>query len=90
MSAMWWQRAERGAAPGPRRDLAGTGRAAFCAAAWVLLPNAASACPVCFAAGGGRLLQTYYLTAALLTLMPLVIVGLFAGWLRRRFKDEPE
>jgi hypothetical protein len=54
------------------------------------LPKIALACPVCFAGGSERLLHAYYLTALFMTLLPLVIIGLFAGWLRRQFKNAPQ
>jgi hypothetical protein len=60
------------------------------AAAAALLPSAASACPLCFAAGSESTVHAYYVTAALLSLLPLVIIGVFAGWLRQRFKDAPK
>ena len=54
-----------------------------------LLPRLAHACPACFAASNERVVPIYYLTAGFMTLLPLVIVGLFARWLRQRLKDEP-
>jgi hypothetical protein len=60
-----------------------------CSAAAVLSPRAASACPLCFAAGGEQTLHAYYLSAAVLSLLPLVILGVFAAWLWRRLKDDP-
>jgi hypothetical protein len=56
-------------------------------AAAVLLPSAALACPACFGATDARVLGAYYATAAGLTLLPLVIVGVFAAWLRGRLRD---
>ena len=58
-------------------------------AAAALSPRTAPACPLCFAAGGEQTLHAYYLSAAVLSLLPLVILGLFAAWLWRRLKDEP-
>ena len=48
-------------------------------------PVAAVACPVCFSAANGRVLEMYYLTAALMTLLPLAVLGTVAVWLRHRF-----
>jgi hypothetical protein len=45
------------------------------------------ACPVCFSAGRGPVLETYYLTTVLLMLLPLVILGSIAGWLYLRFRE---
>jgi len=75
--------------PRPVRRPVGALTAVLAATAAVLPPDAASACPLCFAAGGQSTLHAYYVTAALLSLLPLVIVGVFAGWLRQRFKSEP-
>jgi membrane protein DedA with SNARE-associated domain len=52
-----------------------------------LVPGVAAACPVCFAGGNPRVLETYYLTAVAMTVLPLLIVGVFALWLHRRFRD---
>lgn len=64
--------------------------AVFSGALVTLLPRLARACPACFAASNERVLPTYYLTGVFMTLVPLVIVGVLARWLRQRFKDEPE
>jgi hypothetical protein len=53
-----------------------------------LLPRLAAACPVCFGASNEQALHTYYLTAVFLSLLPLVIVAVFAGWLRRLFRND--
>ncbi len=73
--------------PGRRRRLKS---AAFIGMLIALLPRLACACPACFAASSERVLPSYYLTGAFMTLVPVVIVGLLARWLRQRFKDEPE
>lgn len=79
-----------------RRDARSIGRsfpavgATLLAAVAALVPRVACACPVCFSAGSERVSQAYYLTAALMTLLPLVIAALLAGWLRQRFKQEPK
>ena len=41
----------------------------------VLLPGAAMACPMCYGSSSPRVLLFYYLTAALLTVLPFGIVG---------------
>jgi hypothetical protein len=51
------------------------------------LPSAALACPNCFSSTNEGVLKTYYLTAALLTLLPLVMIGGFVTWLYRRSKQ---
>jgi hypothetical protein len=52
-----------------------------------LLPAAALACPNCFSSTNEGVLRTYYLTAALLTLLPLLMIGGFATWIYRRSKQ---
>lgn len=52
----------------------------------MLLPRLALACPICFSAANEHVLRTYYLTALFMTLLPLVMVGVLAAWLRQRFK----
>ena len=41
----------------------------------VLTPLAVNACPNCYAASDSRVLLTYYLSTAVLTLLPFAIVG---------------
>lgn len=53
----------------------------------VLHPAAAYTCPVCFSAAKEGVLETYLLSAAFMTLLPLLIMGAFAAWLRRRLKS---
>ena len=84
MNAMWWWRSHLRAVG---RQRAGAGKAVV-AGALLLLPKIGFACPVCFAAGNANVLQTYYLSAVLMSLLPLVIVAVLAGWLRRLFKNE--
>ena len=50
------------------------------------MPCVAAACPQCFASEPTSVLHTYYLTTALLMLLPLVVVGALvgAGWSIRR------
>ena len=43
----------------------------------------AAACPACFAAADGRVLDMYLLSAALLSLLPLCIVTAIAWWWHR-------
>ena len=50
------------------------------------VPAAAAACPVCFSGVSERVLETYYRTAAAMTLLPLIVVGVLGVWLRRQFK----
>ena len=76
--------------PWSGRSAAISGQAVFMGAAVVLLPELALACPVCFSAASERVFHTYYLTAVVMTLLPVAIVALFAGWLRRRFKQAAE
>jgi hypothetical protein len=47
-------------------------------------PAAATACPVCFGATSERVLHSYYATAAVLTLMPLLLMCGFIVWLVRQ------
>jgi hypothetical protein len=49
-----------------------------------LLLRRALACPVCFSQANQGVLEAYYLTAALMTLLPLLIVGCIGAWLHRR------
>ena len=57
-----------------------------------LSPAAALACPACYSSLGSRLLNTYYLSAIFLSLLPfaVVITVLVVGRsLRQRFRDLP-
>ena len=54
----------------------------------VMSPGAGYACPVCFTAANERVLHSYYGTAVVLTLLPLLIVGGFVVWLARRSRAE--
>lgn len=65
--------------PGRRTTLAGALVAA-------VHPTASFACAVCFSETNARVLDAYYLTAVLLTLLPFVLLGTFAAWLRRHYK----
>jgi len=60
-----------------------------CGLAVLLLLHARAlrACPVCFSAVSAQVLETYYITAVLMTLLPLVVVGSIAGWLYLRFRE---
>jgi len=53
----------------------------------LLAAGAAEACPVCFAGTSPKVLATYWLTAVVLSLLPLVLAGSFALWLRGRFRE---
>ena len=60
--------------------------------ALALSPTAAFACPACYASLGSRLLNTYYLSAIFLSLLPFAVVITLvavARSLRRRFRDLP-
>lgn len=60
---------------------------AITAAVLVVVPTAARACPKCFESSGPRVLDAYYLSTALLSLLPFAIigaVGLIASRLARR------
>jgi hypothetical protein len=52
----------------------------------MLSPTAALPCPVCFSNSSERVMASYVLTAGFMTALPLLIVGVFALWLRRRFR----
>jgi hypothetical protein len=63
----------------------GVSAVAFLAAS--LVPQAAFACPMCFASSTGPVLRAFYLTAVGLTLLPLLIFGCIIagiGYFRRR------
>jgi hypothetical protein len=49
-------------------------------------PLAALACPVCFSNGNPRVLEAYYFTAAMMTVLPLALLGGVAAWIYRRAK----
>lgn len=52
-----------------------------------LVPQAALACPMCFASSTGPVLRAFYLTAVGLTLLPVLIFGGIVagiGYFRRR------
>lgn len=53
------------------------------AAAGLLLPAAAAACPVCYGASDPQVLSAYYATTIALLLLPLLLVGGFALWISR-------
>jgi hypothetical protein len=52
----------------------------------VALPAIASACPACFGAASERVLHSYYGTALVLTLLPLVLLSGFALWVARQLR----
>lgn len=56
----------------------------------MLRPGTVLACAVCFSASSGRVLATYVLTAAAMTVLPLLIVGGLAVWIRRRLRSAAE
>jgi hypothetical protein len=51
-------------------------------------PAAALACPVCFSGSSDRVLGAYLVSAVVMTLLPLVLVGGFAVWLGRSGRDD--
>jgi predicted cobalt transporter CbtA len=69
-----------------RRGRVGIRQAALGGVVIALQPALAAACPMCFSAASPRVLETYYFTAVLLSLLPLVILGTFATWLYRRLR----
>ncbi len=54
------------------------------AGAMVLVPASVLACPSCFSSTSERVLQTYYLTATFLTLMPFLVLGVLGTWVANR------
>jgi hypothetical protein len=60
---------------------------ALLAGSLALMPRASVACAVCFTGkdDGSRL--TFIFTTALLTLLPLLLIGGTVWWLRRRFAE---
>ncbi len=50
-------------------------------AAVLTLPCLAQACPVCFSAANENVLRAYYTTAAVMTVVPLLMLGSIGGWL---------
>ena len=50
------------------------------------LPNTAFSCAVCFS-GTEESLQAYYLTTALLTLLPVLMVASIGYWIYRKHKE---
>jgi hypothetical protein len=57
------------------------------AAAAVLVPGVAAACPVCFSAANPQVLETYYFTVSLMTFLPFAMIGGLVVWLRRRARE---
>jgi hypothetical protein len=60
--------------------------------ALTLSPVAALACPACYSSMGSHLLNTYYVSAIFLSLLPFAVVitvVAVARSLRRRFDDLP-
>lgn len=44
-------------------------------AAFILVPAVSLACPMCYGSSPAVVLQSYYLTAALLSLLPFAVIG---------------
>jgi len=65
-------------------------------AAWFLValvglaPSVAHACSVCIAAAPEEVRNAFVETAAFLTVCPLLLMGSFGWWLRRRFRHMDE
>ena len=72
-----------GSARGPLAMLA------FVALALALLPDVASACPVCFDARDENR-QAFLATTAFLSLLPLGMVAGLGVWVRRRSREQDE
>ena len=53
----------------------------------LLLPDVSEACAVCFQAKSEESRQAFIWTTAFLTVLPLAMIGSFAGWLRYRFRQ---
>ena len=51
------------------------------------VPRAVHACAVCFGGQEGDTRMAFILTTAFLTFMPLLSIGGFVWWLRRRFRQ---
>ena len=49
-----------------------------------LRPGAALACPACFSASTDGVLVAYLVSAVVMTLLPLALVGGLVLWVRRR------
>ncbi|MDX1648258.1 MAG: hypothetical protein R3263_00255 [Myxococcota bacterium] len=77
------ERAHRLAARTARRLLP----AGAVAAALVAAPRAAEACAVCFSGRTDETRIAFILTTAFLTVMPFVLIGAAAVWLRRRLRE---
>jgi hypothetical protein len=50
-------------------------------------PEAAQACSVCSAAETDSVREAFLVTTVLLSVLPLLLVGGFAWWLRRRVRE---
>jgi len=55
-----------------------------------LAPGLAHACSVCIAAAPEEVRKAFVETAAFLTVCPLLLMGSFGWWLRRRFRAADE
>ncbi len=60
--------------------------AALVLVAGTLAPRSSHACAVCFSGADGARVA-FLLTTALLTVLPLALLGGFAWWLRRRMRE---
>jgi len=57
------------------------------AAALLLAVPAAEACSVCSAAQDDSVREAFLVTTVFLSVLPLLLVGGFAWWLRRRMRE---
>ena len=60
---------------------------AVLAGSLAMLPRASVACAVCFTGKDDASRLTFILTTALLTSLPLLLIGGAVWWLRRRFAE---
>ena len=57
------------------------------AALFLAAPEAAEACSVCSAAQDDSVREAFLVTTVFLSVLPLLLVGGFAWWLRRRVRE---
>jgi hypothetical protein len=61
--------------------------ALMAAAVLLAAPEAAEACSVCSAAQDDSVREAFLVTTVFLSVLPLLLVGGFAWWLRRRVRE---
>ena len=54
---------------------------------FLAVPEAAEACSVCGAAQDDSVREAFLVTTVFLSVLPLLLVGGFAWWLRRRIRE---